>query len=168
MSFSKHPAIELQLEYRDGLCSSGAALAVATHLALCPQCQKMRPLGPWGGRNLPSILASDHGQEGGAYASALGSTVLEDWREANGGVRFAALKRTSSIGEAVHLIEAEAGAPMTLPRAPLFVVVLQGMLTNGFAFFERGAFIDLTAPRLPALMIAGSCGSICLAISETR
>lgn len=166
MSFNSHPTIELLREYKDGLCSAGAALAVATHFALCPQCARKQRPGAWGGRNLPGVLATDLGHEPQAYTNALGA-VLGAWRGVEGGARIAALKGLGGIGEAVYLVEAAAGALMAFPAAALFVVVLQGLLTDGPLSFERGAFIDLAIQPLSTPESVGSRGCICLVVCET-
>jgi hypothetical protein len=168
MSFNIHPTAELRLEYRDGLCSAGAALAVATHFALCPQCaETQQHLGAWGGRNLPGVFAANHGLGGQAYADALGKQVLEAWRDVGDDTRIATVKGLGGLGEAVYLIETAAGAAMIFPAGVRFVVVLQGLLTDGPVTFERGAFIDLTALPLWAPASAGSHACICLVVCET-
>lgn len=164
MSSTSHPTACLQLDYRGGLCSAGAALAVATHLALCPWCAEAS-LKPWGGRNLPGVLAGDHGSGGEAYAKALGMAVLEPWHNNGSGVRLAALRGVAGIGEAVYLVDATAGAAIDLPGA-LFIVVLQGLLVDGPISLARGVFIDLTAIPLLDPRGADPQGCICLAICE--
>ncbi|WP_454717243.1 hypothetical protein [Caulobacter segnis] len=164
MSSTSHPTASLQLDYRNGLCSAGAALAVATHLALCPECAEA-PSTAWGGRNLPGVLATEHGG-GEAYASALGPAILEHWHGDGGGVRLAGLKGAAGIGEAVYLVDAAAGASADLPGV-LFLVVLRGLLADGSIRFARGAFIDLTAAPLLEPEGAGPRGCICLAICES-
>lgn len=150
------------MDYRDGLCSAGAALAVATYLALCPEAGEA-PLMAWGGRNLPGLLAADY-SDGEAYAEALGA-VMEDWHDDGGGVRLAALKGAAGIGEAAYLVEAATGVATALPGA-MFLVVLQGQLADGPISFERGAFIDLAAIPLLEPEVVGSRDLICLAICE--
>lgn len=164
MSFASHPAANLQLDYRDGLCSAGAALAVATHLALCPDCAEA-PLVPWGGRNLPGVLAANYEGGGQAYAKALGKAVLEDWHAGGRGVRLATLKGVAGIGEAAYLVDVSTGAATHIHGA-LFLVVLQGVLADGPISFERGAFVDLTEMPLLEPEGAGPRGCICLAICE--
>ncbi len=167
MSFNNHPSVALRLEYRGGSCSAGAALAVATHVALCPQCARTQRGGAWGGRDLPGVLAADHGRERRAYTDALGAMVAEDWRVAESGSRTAALRGAGSIGEAVLLIEAAPGAPMTVPGGAMFIVVLQGRMTDGAASYTRGAFIDLAVLHLLEPMGGEPHGCICLLVSET-
>jgi anti-sigma factor ChrR (cupin superfamily) len=160
---TSHPTAGLQLDYRDGLCSAGAALAVATHLTLCPTCAD-RSLAAWGGRNLPGVLAADHGGAE-AYANALGWSVLEGWSGDSDGVRVAMLMG-AGIGEAVYLVDVAVGASADVPGA-MFLVVLQGLLADGPISFTRGAFIDLAATPLLQPKAAGPRGCICLAICET-
>jgi anti-sigma factor ChrR (cupin superfamily) len=166
MSISAHPDLELRTQYKEGLCSAGAALAVATHMALCPQCAKTSA-GSWGGRNLPDILAADHGDNGEAYSDVLGPLALDDWRELDGGVRFAALKGVASLGEAVFLMEIAAGASVSFPEKVLFAVVLQGGLAAGAVCFARGDFADFAAVSLTPQATDGSPNCICLITCET-
>jgi hypothetical protein len=164
MSLSRHPAIELQIEYENGVCSPGAALAVATHFALCEQCAGTQAAKPW---PLPEALAIDYGNGGAAYKEALGAKVLEAWRGDEGATRTAFIRGVSGICEAVYLVEAASAETLVFPGAARFLVVLQGGVTDGASAFARGDFVDLTTAHSTALNATGPYGSVCLLITET-
>jgi hypothetical protein len=162
---SSHPSIELRREHKVGLCSPGSALLVASHLALCSQCLATQFSPAW---PMPNNLVADHDRGGEINADALRGSSGAGWRGVDSGARITAIKGVSGVGEAVYSIEAASGAPMTLPDASMFLLVLQGVLTDGCVFFARGDFVDLTDADLLNAAGAGAHGCLCLMVSETN
>lgn len=149
---SRHPTPRLQSEYADGLCSAGAVLAVASHLEFCRRC---------------AHLTERAGRlQSGGQARRLATQERGPWRQAAGGGRDAVVRGSSSLGEAVHILQAPSGSALDLADDAELMVVLEGVIQDGPTRYLRGDFLDLVAEGLERPRGGGAGGCVCLVVSN--
>jgi anti-sigma factor ChrR (cupin superfamily) len=176
MRISKHLSAELLSSYRLGAIAPGAALAVEAHIGLCEQCRCEAGLtehpGPNPGPVAPPDEAQDHvgalddPSAAGLSPPALGRVATGPWRRVAQGVRHSRLGGVSGLGESVHLLTAEPGAPLNLPHAAHLVVVLGGAVRAGASVHSRGDFIDTAGVRLREASVHGPSDCLCLVVGD--
>jgi anti-sigma factor ChrR (cupin superfamily) len=132
-----------------GECSPGAALLVARHVAVCPQCTA----------RLNAM---------GAVATSAGEISYDPPQAERPGIEIARARGASGLGEAVFWVRAQPGEALPL-EAPLHVaelLVLEGGFTAQGARFGAGDFLSLAdRPGLQAVS-DGDQGCVYLATYE--
>ena len=174
MAISQHLSAELLSSYLLGVTAPGVALAVEAHMALCEQCRceagleqqpSSGPEAPYGKpRGQASIL--DDLPVTRLGSAALGPVATGPWRRVARGVRRSRLQGASGLGESVHLLSAEPGAPLRLPAAAQLLVVLQGAVGTADSVHPRGDFIDTAGVRLKEASGHDGVGCLCLIVGD--
>jgi anti-sigma factor ChrR (cupin superfamily) len=173
MAISQHLSAELLSSYLLGVTAPGVALAVEAHIGLCEQCRCEAGL-----EQQPSPTQDALGGKARAHASilndlpaarlgsaALGRVATGPWRRVARGVKHSRLRGVGGLGESVHLLSADPGAPLRLPAAAQLLVVLRGAVGAGDALHPRGDFIDTAGVRLKEAN-SGGVGCLCLIVGD--
>jgi anti-sigma factor ChrR (cupin superfamily) len=176
IGISRHLSPELLSSYRLGVIAPGAALAVEAHIGLCEQCRREAGLTEHPGPNAGSVAppgvaldcvgAVDDPSAAGVGAPALGRAATGPLRRVGRGVRHSQLGGVSGLGESVHLLTAEPGAPLNLPSAAHLLVVLGGAVQAGASIHSRGDFIDTASVRLKEASVHGASDCLCLVVGD--
>lgn len=176
MEISEHLSAELLSSYLLGTIAPGAALAVEAHIGLCEQCRYEAGLtehpgaSPGAAPELDKVHggvgAPDDLSGGGVGPAALGRVTTGGWRRIARGVRSSRLGGVSGLGESVHLLAAEVGAPLSLPAAAHFLVVLEGAVRAGDRVHSQGDFIDTAGVRLKEASADGPSACLCLVVGD--
>jgi anti-sigma factor ChrR (cupin superfamily) len=176
MGVSAHLSAELLSSYRLGTIAPGAALAVEAHIGLCEACRCEAGLTEHPGPNPAAVAPPDDGPvyvgalddppAGAAGSTALARVATGPWRRVARGVRRSRLGGVSGLGESVHLLTAEPGAPLKLPPAAHLLVVLRGAVRAGASVHSRGDFVDRAGVRLNGASAHGASDCLCLVVGD--
>jgi anti-sigma factor ChrR (cupin superfamily) len=176
MGISAHLSAEWLSSYLLGVIAPGAAVAVEAHMRLCEHCRGKAGLTEHRGPSPGSVALPDETQgyvgalddipAAGVGFAALGRVTTGPWRRVARGVQRSQLGGVSGLGESVHLLTAEPGAPLNLPPAAHLLVVLRGAIRVGASVHSRGDFIEMTGIRLKEASACGTSDCLCLVVGD--
>jgi len=176
MGVSQHPSAGLRSNYAIGNLAPGAALAVNGHIELCETCRLSLGRAERTYRNARSHLKSGASSEAavpatgleafGPLPAAVRALPVGRWRRVRNGVRAAPLTGAAGLGEAVYLVAAKPAAPLPLPPAAEFVLVLDGALHDGTITYKAGDFLEGGAARGSARRAGARIGCLCLVVGD--
>jgi anti-sigma factor ChrR (cupin superfamily) len=140
-----HPSAQILANLLTGDCSPGAALLVAKHIALCPQC-------------------ASRVQAMGSVRAAAAEVDFEAPQMLRPGVEIAHARGVGGLGELVLRVCADPGEPLPIaePFAAAEILVLEGAFTVGRHNYRAGDFLSLEEHPAKELVSDLRRGCLCL------
>jgi anti-sigma factor ChrR (cupin superfamily) len=148
------------------------ALAIATHLDFCRRCTlSLDSNVRWrsGKRTATSAPQDDAAMSGlPPLPHSLEDVSFGAWKGVGRGLRAAPLGGVAGLGEAVHLVTAQAGAlvPHATAAEAEAIVLLQGGLETGSGAYEPGDFLRLGGAPRPPLRAGAATPCLYLIVSD--
>lgn len=183
MNVRHHPSLAMRSDYAAGNLAPGAALALALHLKLCPACAiAIETMGgasqgagadaaargaPSGGRSFTAQDRPRPARPQTGLFETLEASRAGPWWPAGRGLRIAALKGVSGLGEAVFLLKARPGARFKPSSGLEQLLVLEGSFEDQGRNYEAGDFVERAAESLDHPRVAG-VENRCLLVADEK